>query len=108
MTSPARSIWHFALQRNVNEKEQRIVIVGGASFLANAYSGNGGNIDLGINMVNWLSNEDALITIQPRANKDGTVTLSTSALTVISISLVVILPLLLLLIAGVQWWRRRS
>ncbi len=97
-----------ALQRIVNEKEQRIVIVGGASFLANAYSGNGGNIDLGINMVNWLSNEDVLITIQPRANKDGTVTLSTRALTLISISLVIVLPLLLLIVAGVQWWRRRG
>jgi ABC-type uncharacterized transport system involved in gliding motility auxiliary subunit len=98
----------FALQRNVNNKDQRIIIVGGASFLANAYSGNGGNIDLGINMVNWLSNEDALITIQPRANKDGTVTLSTRSLTVISICLVIVLPLLLLLIGGVQWWRRRN
>ena len=98
----------IALQRNVNDKEQRIIIVGGASFLANAYSGNGGNIDLGINMVNWLSNEDALITIQPRANKDGTVTLSTRALTIISIGLVIALPLLLLLVAAAQWWRRRS
>jgi ABC-type uncharacterized transport system involved in gliding motility auxiliary subunit len=98
----------IALQRNVNEKEQRIILVGGASFLANAYSGNGGNIDLGINMVNWLSNEDALITIQPRANKDGTVTLSTRALTIISIGLVIVLPLLLFLIGGVQWWRQRS
>ena len=59
-------------------------------------------------MVNWLSNEDVLITIQPRANKDGTVTLSTRALTLISISLVIVLPLLLLIVAGVQWWRRRG
>ena len=98
----------LALQRSVNDKEQRIIIVGGASFLANAYSGNGGNMDLGINMVNWLSNEDALITIQPRANKDGTVTLSARTLTFISISLVVALPLLLFLAGGVQWWRRRN
>jgi ABC-type uncharacterized transport system involved in gliding motility auxiliary subunit len=82
--------------------------VGGASFLANAFSGNGGNIDLGINMVNWLSNEDALITIQPRATKDGTVTLSTRALTIISIGLVIVFPILLLLVGGVQWWRRRG
>jgi ABC-type uncharacterized transport system involved in gliding motility auxiliary subunit len=98
----------IALERSVNDKEQRIIIVGGGSFLANAYSGNGGNIDLGINMVNWLSNEDALITVQPRANKDGTITLSTHALTIISICLVIVLPLLLLLVGGVQWWRRRG
>ncbi len=98
----------IAMQRSVNDKVQRIIVVGGASFLANAYSGNGGNIDLGINMVNWLSNEDKLITIQPRANKDGNITLSTHQLTIISISLVIALPLLLLLVAGVQWWRRRG
>ncbi len=97
-----------ALQRTVNDKEQRIVVVGGASFLANAYSGNGGNIDLGMNMVNWLSDEEALITIQPRANKDGTVTLSARELTFISVGLVVVLPLVLLLIGGIQWWRRRN
>lgn len=97
-----------ALQRTVNDKEQRIVVVGGASFLSNAYSGNGGNMDFGINMVNWLTDEEALITIQPRANKDGTVTLSSRALTFISIGSVIVLPLLLLLVGGVQWWWRRS
>ena len=97
-----------ALQRTMNDKEQRIIIVGGASFLANAYSGNGGNMDLGINMVNWLTDEEALITIQPHANKDGTVTFSTHALTLISIGLVIALPLLLLVVGGIQWWRRRS
>jgi ABC-type uncharacterized transport system involved in gliding motility auxiliary subunit len=97
-----------ALQRTVNNKEQRIIIVGGGSFLANAYSGNGGNMDLGINMVNWLSNEDALITTQPRSNKDGTLTFSSRALSVISIGLVIVLPVLLLIVGGVIWWRRRK
>lgn len=97
-----------SLQRTVNNKEQRIIIVGGASFLANAYAGNGGNMDLGINMVNWLSDEEALITIQPRANKDGTITFSTRALSIISIGLVIVLPLILILLGGVIWWRRRS
>lgn len=97
-----------ALQRTVNDKEQRIIVVGGASFLANAYSGNGGNLDLGINMVNWLTNEEALITLQPRENKDGTVILSARALTLISIGLVVALPLLLCLAGGLVWWSRRN
>lgn len=97
-----------ALQRTVNDKDQRVIVVGGASFLANAYSGNGGNMDLGVNMVNWLTDQEALITIQPRANKDGTVTLGKRALTLISIGLVIALPVLLLLAGGVQWWRRRN
>ncbi|MDP1635509.1 MAG: GldG family protein, partial [Gallionellaceae bacterium] len=34
----------IALQRTVNDREQRIVVVGNAAFLANTYSGNGGNL----------------------------------------------------------------
>jgi ABC-type uncharacterized transport system involved in gliding motility auxiliary subunit len=59
-------------------------------------------------MVNWLSNEDALITTQPRSNKDGTLTFSSRALSVISIGLVIVLPVLLLIAGGVIWWRRRK
>lgn len=97
----------MSLQREINEREQRIVIVGSGSFLANAYSGNGGNLDLGVNMINWLAHEENLITIQPRAVKDGTVTLSRSKLSNISAAVLIILPALLLIVGGVMWWRRR-
>ena len=97
----------LALQRDVNDREQRIVIVGSGSFLANAYSGNGGNIDLGVNMVNWLGNEEELITIQPRAIKDGAITLSKTKLNIISFGWLIALPALLVLTGGGLWWRRR-
>ena len=97
----------MSLQREINEREQRIVIVGSGSFLANAYSGNGGNLDLGVNMINWLAHEENLITIQPRAVKDGSITLSRSTLSNISVALLIVLPALLLLVGGVMWWRRR-
>jgi len=98
----------LALQRNINDRDQRIVIVGSGSFLANAYSGNGGNMDLGINMVNWLSNEEKLISIQPRAVKDGAVSLSKTQLGIISGGLLIALPLLLVLVGSMMWWRRRQ
>ncbi len=98
----------LALQRNINDREQRIAIVGSGSFLANAYSGNGGNLDLGINMANWLSNEEELISIQPRAVKDGSVSLSKTRLAIIGGGLLLALPLLMLLVGGVIWWRRRQ
>lgn len=97
-----------ALQRTLNEHEQRIVVVGSGSFLANAYSGNGGNLDLGINMVNWLAHEDNLITTQPRATIDSAITLSKTQLSVISYGFIIGLPLLLAVIGGVLWWRRRA
>ena len=97
----------LALQRNINDREQRIVIVGSGGFLANAYSGNGGNMDLGINMVNWLSHEEKLISIQPRALKDGAVNLSKIQLGIIGGGLLIALPMLLVLVGGMMWWKRR-
>lgn len=98
----------IALERSVDVREQRIVVVGSGSFLANAYAGNGGNLDLGINMVNWLTHEENLITTQPRATLDSAITLSKTQLSVISIGFVIVLPLLLAAIGGVLWWRRRA
>ncbi len=98
----------IALQRTVNEREQRIVVVGSGSFLANAYSGNGGNIDLGISMVNWLAHEEHLINTQPRSTLDSAITLSKNQLSLISISFVIVMPLLLVVIGGILWWRRRN
>ena len=97
----------LALQRSRDGHEQRIVVVGSGSFLANAYSGNGGNLDLGVNMVNWLANEEKLIALQPRAVKDGAITLSRTQLTLIGSGLLFALPALLALTGGVLWWRRR-
>ena len=98
----------LALQRDVNDRDQRIVVVGSGSFLANAYSGNAGNIDLGINMVNWLSNEEKLITTQPRAMKDSAIALSKTRLAVISGGFLLAMPALLMLVGGILWWRRRQ
>lgn len=98
----------LALQRDVNDREQRIVVVGSGSFLANMYSGNGGNLDLGLDMVNWLADEEKFIAIPPHAAKDASVTLSRTRLNAIAIGTSVVLPLLLLVAAGgVLWWRRR-
>jgi ABC-type uncharacterized transport system involved in gliding motility auxiliary subunit len=96
-----------ALQRNINDREQRIVVVGSGSFLANSFAGNGGNIDLGVNMVNWLASEERLITIQPRAAKDSSLVLSQRQLGIISIGFLIGVPLLLSLVGIRIWWKRR-
>jgi ABC-type uncharacterized transport system involved in gliding motility auxiliary subunit len=97
----------ITLQRSINDREQRIIVVGNGAFLANIYSGNGGNLDLGINMVNWLANEERLITIQPRAAKDGKLILSKRQLSTISTSFLILLPLALAAIGLLLWRRRR-
>lgn len=59
-----------ALERTFGKKGQRVVVMGNGNFLSNTFITNGGNLDLGLNMVNWLAGDDKLITIQPMPLKD--------------------------------------
>jgi len=97
----------MALERQREERIQRVVVVGTGHFLANTYLGNGGNLDLGINMVNWLAGDDALIAIQPRSAPDVTLTLSKPWLFAIVMVFLVIAPLALLAAGAWIAWRRR-
>jgi len=103
---PGPAVIAMALQRRINDRDQRIVVVGNGAFLANSYAGNGGNADLGVNMVNWLASEDNLITLQPRAAKDSKLVLSKMELNIISIGFLLVLPLLLVGV-GIFIWRKR-
>lgn len=96
-----------ALSRIVDDREQRVVVVGSGHFLANIYLGNGGNLDLGINMANWLAGDEHLITIQPRATIDHRLELSQSALNVITIVALGGMPLLFLVSGWLINWRRK-
>ncbi|TSA57882.1 MAG: ABC transporter, partial [Methylophilaceae bacterium] len=51
-----------ALERTYGKKGQRIVVMGNGNFLSNTFITNGGNLDFGINIINWLAGDDKLIT----------------------------------------------
>jgi ABC-type uncharacterized transport system involved in gliding motility auxiliary subunit len=87
--------------------EQRVIVIGDGDFLSNTYLGNGGNLGLGLNMVHWLSHDDAFIDIQVQAAPDTTLELGRTAQAVIGIGLLFGLPLLLLVSGLLVWLRRR-
>jgi ABC-type uncharacterized transport system involved in gliding motility auxiliary subunit len=96
-----------ALTRNIQDREQRIIVVGSGHFLANAYLGNGNNLDFGINLINWLTGDDEQIVIQPRARFDSHLILSEAKLTLIVVVFLVLLPSLFLISGIAIWWRRK-
>ncbi|MCC7082489.1 MAG: GldG family protein [Burkholderiales bacterium] len=98
----------LALERLHEEKNQRIVVIGSAHFLANTYLGNGGNLDLGVNIVNWLTGDDRLIAIQPRSAPDVSLTLSRGWLAAIVVVFLIVMPLALVAAGAWIWWRRRA
>ena len=85
---------------------QRIAVVGDADFLANQYLGNGSNLEIGVNLVNWLSHDDALISISPRPAPDTRLELSARQQIAIAVFFLVLLPLGLLG-SGLRIWLRR-
>jgi ABC-type uncharacterized transport system involved in gliding motility auxiliary subunit len=97
----------YALERSVEDRTQRVVVIGTAHFLANTYLGLAGNLDLGVNIVNWLVGDDDLITIQPRATVDSSLELGRVGLFVIAAGFLVLLPVAFLATGAVSWWRRR-
>ena len=95
------------VKQHADEAGQRLVMVGDSDFLSNAYVGNGGNLDLGLSLVNWLSNEDALVSIPSARAPDLRFDPSTFGRFVIALGAPVALPLTLLCVGFLVWRRRR-
>jgi ABC-type uncharacterized transport system involved in gliding motility auxiliary subunit len=96
-----------AFERTVGDRQQRVVVVGNGHFLSNAFIGNGGNRELGVNMVNWLAGDDRMIVIQPREASDGKVDIDQAALYLIAFGFLIALPLAFMVTGFAIWWRRR-
>lgn len=98
-----------ALTRERKEDaEQRVLIVGDGDFLSNTYLGNGGNLDLGLSMVNWISRDDAYVSIPVRTAVDRSLYMSRAAnFTIVGVFLIG-LPIGLIASGVVIWLRRRK
>ena len=96
-----------AFERAVGERQQRVVVVGNGAFLSNTYLGNGGNLQLGMAMINWLAAEDALVSIDPRPAADSRIDIGQTTLYAIALGFLLFLPLAFVLTGAFIWWRRR-
>jgi len=83
------------------------VVFGDSDFVTNGYLGIPGNRDLFLNTVNWLAQQENLISIRPKDPEDRRVSLTSDQAKLIFWLSILIIPGLILA-AGVQtWWRRR-
>ena len=87
--------------------EARLAVFGDSDFVSNGYLGIPGNRDLFLNTVNWLAQQENLISIRPKDPEDRRVSLTADQAKLIFWLSIVIIPGFILA-AGVQaWWRRR-
>lgn len=85
----------------------RLVVTGSSSFMANSILGFNGNRDLAMNMFNWLSADEDLISIRPKDPQDRRLNLTRRQMQFVLYSSVFLLPLMVLAAGLGVWWRRR-
>jgi len=88
--------------------EQRVIIVGEGDFLSNAFIGYGGNMDLGMKMINWLTEDDSFIDIPTNTAVDLGLEFSSTAAIWLGLFFLFILPLGLISTGISIWLRRRK
>lgn len=87
-------------------KQGRFVAVGTSLIAANAYLGFQGNRDLVMNMVEWLSSNESLISIRPKTPAFQHLNLTASQMGGLLMR-VMIIPLAIIIIGIGVWWSRR-
>jgi len=85
----------------------RFVVVGTSSFAINNFIGFNGNRDLFLNMLNWLSSDEDLISIRPKEPADRPLNMNARQVSLLFYSSVLGLPLLIVAMGVGVWWRRR-
>lgn len=89
------------------KKEGRFVALGTSLLAANSYLGFQGNRDLAMNMVNWLSADEDLISIRPKPPESQQLNLTAKQMRTLLFGGVFGLPVLIIAAGVTVWWRRR-
>jgi ABC-type uncharacterized transport system involved in gliding motility auxiliary subunit len=87
----------------------RFIVAGTAQFAQNNLMGSNtlGNRDLLLNMVNWLSSDEDLISIRPKEPENQTLSMTGQRPTLMFWLSVVFFPLAVVVMGLGTWWNRR-
>ncbi len=95
------------VEKKTDDKKLSLAIFGDSDFAKNGYWKNQGNADLFLNTVNYLAEEEDLISIRPKEIDDRRVTLTQADVKTIFYLVVIAIPLLVI-IAGVVFYIKRG
>jgi ABC-type uncharacterized transport system involved in gliding motility auxiliary subunit len=91
----------------VGSTQGRFVVVGTSGFAANNILRFNGNRDLMLNMMNWLSSDEDLISIRPKDPEDRRLTLSRDQMNMVRAVSQFLIPLMVVALGVAVWWKRR-
>jgi len=88
----------------------RVVLIGDAHFVENdivqKIQGTA-NVDLFMNAIGWLAEEESLISIRPVEPEQRQIVLTPPQARAVIFSNILFVPLAVLIVGGIVWWRRR-
>lgn len=88
--------------------QARVVVVGSSTWMANnIMAAPIGNRDLALNMMNWLTSDEDLISIRPKQPEDRRLNVTGNAIRVMFLTSVIFLPLIVIFSGVSVWWKRR-
>jgi ABC-type uncharacterized transport system involved in gliding motility auxiliary subunit len=85
----------------------RFIVVGSSRWAANAFLRFNGNRNLMLNMMNWLSSDEDLISIRPKEQEDRRINLTRAQFFTLRSVSQFLLPLIVVVSGVMVWWRRR-
>ena len=99
---------HLGVAVEDRANKVRLVVIGNAGFVTNQnVSPQMVNLDLFMNAVNWLTEEDELISIRPQKPLDRRLYLTATQVNMILLTTVIVMPLLVFGVGLGVWWKRR-
>jgi len=93
--------------RKVGDKDARLVVIGNSQFAANPWVTQQRNGDLFFNSIDWLTQDENLISIRPKSATNRRVTLSEAQSAALHWLDLVFLPGLVIFSGVYIWWKRR-
>jgi len=88
-------------------KKARIALIGDSQFANNFYWPNYANSDLFLNNLNWLTEDEALISVRTKGTGLRMMDVSDKQWRWIQVSVIGLLPLAVVVVGGLTWYRRR-
>jgi ABC-type uncharacterized transport system involved in gliding motility auxiliary subunit len=95
------------VEKKTGDKKTSLAIFGDSDFASNGYFQNEGNANIFLNTVNYLAEEEDLISIRPKDFDDRRVTLTQAEVSTLFYLVVIAIPLLVV-ITGVIFYIRRG
>jgi|HubBroStandDraft_4_1064222.scaffolds.fasta_scaffold130191_1 ABC-type uncharacterized transport system involved in gliding motility auxiliary subunit len=90
------------------DSKGRFVVIGSSNWCSNSFLRFNGNRDLFLNIFNWLSSDEDLISIRPKEPADRRLNMNARQVSMVFYATVILIPLFIILGGVSVWWKRRA